>query len=207
MVAVAALALVVVVPDGVTVAEGVVLLVLMAVVLGLLLRAAITHRDDPVAPETDEFLAAGARRRVAVEVGRTVAGLVGTAIGSQLLLQGALSLADIFGLRSGVVGVTLLAVGTSLPELVTVVQAARRNEHDLVVGNLLGSNLFNSFAVAGLVGVLGGAVVDPDVTVGVIAGLGLTVVVGVVLYTGRRVTRGEGLLLFATYGLLLAFVI
>lgn len=208
LVIVAAVVLVITTIDGLSALEGVALLLMMAAVIGWLLRAAARDRADPLAAETDELLdGSPTRRRVGLELGRAALGLAFTVLGSQLLLQGALSLAEIFGLRSGVVGVTLLAVGTSLPELVTVVQAARRREHDLIVGNLLGSNLFNSFAVAGLVGVLGGSSADPDVTVGVVAGLALTVLAAIVLITGRRVTRGEGALLFATYGMTLAAVL
>lgn len=203
----AAALLVAVVFDGVSVAEGVVLSALMVGVLVWLLRMARAARDDVLGRETDEHIASVTRRARVGEPARALAGLVGTVVGSQLLLSGAFGLAELLGLTSGVVGVVLLALGTSLPELVTVVQSVRRDEHDLVVGNLLGSNLFNSLGVTGLVGVLGGAAADSDVTVSAVAGLALTVVVGRMLFTGRRVTRREAVVLFAAYGVLLVFVV
>jgi cation:H+ antiporter len=196
----AALALVVVVPDGLGVAEGVALIAAMLAVVGWLLRAAHRSRNDPFGAETDELVGSATGHAMGTELARALLGLVGTVIGSHLLVDGALEIARTLGIAAGVVGVTLLALGTSLPELVTVIQAARRHEPDLIVGNLLGSNLFNSLMVAGAVGALGGTPPDGDVTVAVLAGLALTVLAGIALTTGRRVTRAEGLVLCALYG-------
>ena len=65
-------------------------------------------------------------------------------LGAQLLVTGAQEVAVAIGVSEAVIGLTLVAVGTSLPELATAVAAARRNENDLVLGNVLGSNLFNA---------------------------------------------------------------
>lgn len=83
-----------------------------------------------------------------------VAGLLGTLAGAQLLVTGASGLARTLGVPEAVIGLTIVAVGTSLPELVTAVAAARRDETDLVLGNVLGSNIFNSLPVAGVAGLL-----------------------------------------------------
>lgn len=102
-------------------------------------------------------------RRVVLQA---MAGLAGTLLGSQALVWGAVGLAHATALSQGFIGSTVVAVGTSLPELVTSAQAARRGEPDLVIGNLLGSNLFNALAVGGVVGLIGsGAQVDPALRV------------------------------------------
>lgn len=77
------------------------------------------------------------------------------------MVWGALGLADRFGVSGGFIGFTLVAIGTSLPELVTAVAAAKKGETELILGNLLGSNMFNSLAVGGAIALLGaGAIQD-----------------------------------------------
>ena len=94
--------------------------------------------------------------------GRTVVGFVFTIASGRFLLWGALDLADRTGLSTGFIGATLVSIGTSLPELVTVIQSARRSETDLMVGNLLGSNLFNALAAGGIVGLIGTSIKIAD---------------------------------------------
>ncbi len=182
---------------GVSRGEGAGLLVAMAGVMVVVTRA---QAGDPLTEETIEF-ADASTHRFGVEVARTVAGLAGTVGGAQLLLWGAVDLADRAGLSAGFVGVSMVAVGTSLPELVTVLQSARRNETDLIVGNLLGSNLFNTLVVGGAVGLIAdGGLHDPALTV--IAASAAAVAGGVALVlmrTGHVVTRREGLVLIASY--------
>ncbi len=131
--------------------------------------------------------------------------LVTMIVGANLLKDGALDLAEIIGLSEGFVGLSIVAIGTSLPELATAVSAARRRQNDLVVGNLLGSNLFNSLAVAGGVGLL-----QPGATTGafrslVLVMLGVSVFAGVLTFTGNRLVRVEGLILLAVFAAYLPF--
>ncbi len=184
---------------GIAVWEGLALLAAMAVVIVTVMR---TGTVDPLGAEASEFVDGGVHR-LGRETVRTVLGLGGTLAGAQLLLSGALDLAVLAGLSDGFVGATLVAVGTSLPELVTVVQSARRGEGDLVLGNLLGSNLFNALAVGGMVGVAGtGAAVGSSLS---IVGVGLAIAAAlaawILMATGRTVTRLEGGLLVAAYPL------
>jgi cation:H+ antiporter len=181
------------VQDGVTWWEGVILLGAMAAALWLVTRGS---RDaaDPLGPETEE-LADPTHHSMRVEVLRTVLGLIGTVAGAQLLLWGAIDLADRAGLGQGFVGATLVAVGTSLPELVTVVQSARRRETDLIVGNLLGSNLFNALGVGGVIGLIGaGELGDRRLTI-VAAGAAVVVslLAAAAMRTRRTVERWEGI--------------
>jgi cation:H+ antiporter len=146
-------------------------------------------------------LAEASEHKLPREIVRTVIGLLGTIASAQLLLWAALRLAAETGLSNGFVGVTLVAIGTSLPELVTVVQSARRGETDLIVGNLLGSNLFNALAVGGLIGVIGGPTVD-DRSLTVVATGAAFVVASIALITmitGHTVNRLEGIGLIALY--------
>ena len=82
---------------------------------------------------------------------------------SQLLVWGAMSIAQALGVSDLVIGLTVLAVGTSLPELAACVSAARKGEHDIALGNVLGSNLFNTLAVVGIAGAIAPMHVAPEV--------------------------------------------
>jgi cation:H+ antiporter len=182
---------------GISPFEGGLLLALMIGVLYLVTRRS---PGDPLGPETTE-LAEPSEHRIGVESVRTLLGLAGTVGGAQALLWGAIDLAERAGLSSGFVGVTIVAVGTSLPELVTVIQSARRGETDLIVGNLLGSNLFNALVVGGIVGLARPAPID-DVGVTLVAPVAAVVVsllALVAMRTQHTVTRREGLILIAAY--------
>lgn len=190
----------VLVQGGIGVLEGVVLLAGLAGALTLIARG--TSADGPAEPPGEGLDLP--ERGLTFEVGRTLLGLVGTIASAQLLLWAATTLARDAGLSDAFVGVTLVAVGTSLPELVTVVQSARRRETALIVGNLLGSNLFNALGVGGVVGVLDAGSIDaPEVTlVAVSAAIVVTGLALIAMRSGHTVTRGEGALLVVGYAAL-----
>lgn len=182
---------------GINRVEGVVLLVAMAAALYLITR---TRNADPLGAETEEF-ADATHHRFGPEVVRTVGGLVLTVAAGRILLWGALDVADRADLSAGFVGATLVSIGTSLPELVTVIQSARRSETDLIVGNLLGSNLFNALAAGGVVGLIGAPRFDDTslTTIAVIAAVAVAVLATVAMRTQYRVSRVEGALLALAY--------
>jgi cation:H+ antiporter len=99
------------------------------------------------------------------------------------------------------VGFTLVAVGTSAPELVTALAAARQRETDLLVGNLLGSNMFNSLAVGGVIGIVGpGPVIDTRLAQwGSLLMVAIVILSWVMMITGEKVTRREGVVLLALW--------
>jgi cation:H+ antiporter len=193
----------VVVQGGIGPAGGIALLVAMVGALALVVRRG---SGDPLGVDAVEL--AGVGLRLGPEVVRTLVGLAGTLGGAQLLLWGAVDLAERAGLGAGFVGATLVAVGTSLPELVTVIQSARRGEGDLILGNLLGSNLFNGLAVGGMVGLVGPGTLDAPALSGfaAMAGVALAAVVWVMMRTGRRMSRGEGAVLVAAYVAMVPFL-
>ncbi len=136
----------------------------------------------------------------AVSLGAVIAGLVLLIAGSRVLLAGAIGVAQGLGVSEALIGLTLVAVGTSLPELTVSVIAALRRHADVAVGNILGSNIFN------LLGILGvSALVQPLAVAGRIAAvdqwvmLGAALLLTLFLLTGRRLSRGEGGLLLAAY--------
>lgn len=137
------------------------------------------------------------------EVPRTLAGLVGTLVGANLMVWGAAGTADTFGLTEGFVGLTLVAIGTSLPELFTGIQAARRGSTELLLGNVLGSNIFNCLAIAGAVGVIAPGPIDASISViGTAAMVVASLVVMVMMRTRQRIGRVEGAVLLLGYAAL-----
>jgi cation:H+ antiporter len=178
----------------------------------LLLRWAGSGRgNEEVADEVEEFTHATAAVDVPVAASklpvwfepiRAVLGLAGVLGGAQLLVANASAIATDLGVPPVVIGFTLVALGTSLPELVTTIQAQRRGESDLVVGNLFGSNLFNSLAGGAIVGFASGsatpgkAAVALSVTMILTAGLAWAL-----LRRGLTLTRVEALALLAAYAL------
>ena len=120
--------------------------------------------------------------------------------GAQLLVAGAVSIARAIGLSEFVIGVTLVAAGTSLPELATSVVAGMRRQADLVVGTIVGSNVFNILGALGL-----SALIQPiNIDAALLrfefpALIGFTLVTAFFLYTGKRLVRWEGVLLVGGY--------
>lgn len=119
--------------------------------------------------------------------------------GAQLLATGALDIAAILGVSEGFIGLTVVAIGTSLPELATAIAAARQRHNALVVGNLLGSNLFNSLVVGAGVGLIRPGVADDPVRGSILVMVGVAALAGILLNTGNRLVRSEGVALLAVY--------
>jgi len=142
----------VLIQNGITRGEGLILLVVLALALTWIL---VSNRGEEPHEESVAELVGEAQISVASEVMRTLGSLVVVVASASLLVHGAESIAGELDLSGGFVGFTLVAMGTSAPELVTAVAAARRRETELLIGNLLGSNLFNSLAVGGVIGIVG----------------------------------------------------
>lgn len=98
-----------------------------------------------------------------VTVIKLIAGLVILVLSSRLIVWGAVELAKLWGLSDLIIGLTIVAIGTSLPELVSSIIAARRGEFEMALGNVLGSNLFNTLGVVGLAGVIMPMSIAPEV--------------------------------------------
>lgn len=182
--------------------DAVILLLLLGGFLGYSIWR--SQRPGTDALQTDvEADAAGQNMSLKRSVTWTLVGLVLLIISSRFLVWGAVSIAEAFGVSDLVIGLTVVAIGTSLPELASSISAVRKNEHDLVIGNVVGSNLFNTLAVVGLAGVIQPIGVDPDVLVRdwpVMAALTLALLVfGIGIKGQGRINRLEGALLLASF--------
>ncbi|MDW5375660.1 calcium/sodium antiporter [Halomonas sp. HP20-15] len=133
--------------------DGLLLLILLILFMGFSIWRARSASSDALGVGTEASLA---EHPMTLRTGIlwTLVGLVVLIVSSRLLVWGAVQIAQAFGVSDLVIGLTVVAVGTSLPELASSISALRKNEHDLVLGNVVGSNLFNTLAVVGLAGVI-----------------------------------------------------
>lgn len=187
-----------------------VLLGVFAVVTGWSIRQGIRHQPDALGDETEQEL-----RLHAMPLKRAIfwliIGLILLIISSRILVWGAVEIARDFGVSDLVIGLTVVAVGTSLPELASSIIATRKGEHDLALGNVLGSNLFNTLAVVGIAGLIkpmsvGAEVIARDIPVMA----ALTVLLFVFCFrlrTAPRINRIEGGALLACYIAYTAYLI
>lgn len=196
----------VVLQGGLSLVDGAILSVALVAALVLVLRSS-RGGDSDLAAEVDSFLTTQ-RPSLKIEWLRTFGGLVIVVIAAQILVVSASDIAMRFGLDEGFVGFTIVAIGTSLPELATALQSARRKETDLIVGNLLGSNLFNATSVGTIIALAGPS--DPiGRNLAVYATLlmvAVALIATIFMVTGRRVARSEGALLLVGYLVVLPFL-
>lgn len=137
-----------------------------------------------------------------------VAGLALTILGAKLLVTGAIGIAAKLGLSEAVIGLTVVAIGTSMPELITSVIAARKGQADVAVGNVIGSNIFNILGILGVTSlVLPLDVPEEIVRFDIWVMLVATIVLLGFARTGWRIARWEGFALFAAYIAYLGFLL
>lgn len=186
--------------------EGVILLGLIVAFTAYLGVMAARGDADPLAAELkDVDNIEGLPKSGAAIALALIVGLIALPAGARMIVTGGIDAAQILGVDESVIGLTALAIGTSLPELATVIIAVMRRESDLAIGNILGSNVFNVFAVGGAMGVaaglsgntlsVGGQFMAFDFWVMLAASLVLMLLV----FAGRPIGRLTGAVLFGAY--------
>lgn len=183
-----------------TIVSGLILLAALALVLGNAFREALSHRAGGEPDELEDIDEADPDMpywRIGLYV---LLGLIGLPLGADLLVENATVIARMYGMTETVIGLTLVAIGTSLPELATTVMAALRRQADVALGNVIGSNMFNLLAIIGIATFVGPIPVDPeflrfDLWVMLAASLLLTPFV----FFKKDISRVWGILLSAVY--------
>ncbi len=183
--------------------DGMLLLTGMVVSIYLVVRMArrtITTDDDPLIGESDQEYRIGLNQRQALI--HLLLGLILVLGGAELLVRGAIIIAQAFGVSDLVIGLTIVAIGTSLPELAASIMSMIKREADIAIGNVIGSNMFNMWAVLGVPALLGpdkfsAAAIARDFPVMLV----LSVLMGLMLFARRngRLGRWEGLLLLTCF--------
>lgn len=177
---------------------GALFLGVIAYVSYLWVRAMRSPETEPVLDEVEEYAASGG---ISVKtIGFLIAGLIGLPLGAHLLVTHGSILAVNLGVREELIGLTIIAFGTSLPELATVIAAAFHKKSDVAIGGIIGSNIFNIFAVGGAAGLAGTAVFSADslrfeIPVMVVSALLLSAFV----FTRKDIGRLAGAAMFIGY--------
>lgn len=187
-------------------------IVLVALLVGYVLYTYLRERrvsDASASMHAAEASAAApVPTRLWVSILFAAGGLVATMVGAQLLVDSAIQLARAAGISETILGLTVVAVGTSLPELATSIMAAVRRQSDVAFGNIIGSNIYNVLGILGVTAIVSPIPVPPEIAaVDIWVMLGATVLMVGFAVTGWRLSRVEGgvfLLLYLGYVLYLA---
>lgn len=181
--------------------DGWVLLAVFTVIMGWSIYQGIKGKGDPLGNEAEAELAAHPMPLPRALMWLVI-GLALLLVSSRMLVWGAVYVAQSLGVSDLIIGLTIVAIGTSLPELAAGIASVRKNEHDLILGNILGSGIFNTLAVVGMA-----AAIEPLQAESVVLYRDWMVMMGVTLalflmglFGGRRIIkRWEGGLLMAVY--------
>lgn len=176
--------------EGLTLFAGIITYTLMSIYLGR--KADSKGQSDVSIPPVS--------RHWLIDVAYILAGLGVLVLGSRLLVDHAVILAKALGVSEAVIGLTIVAAGTSMPELATSVIAAFRKQPDIAIGNIVGSNIFNILAILGIASLVSPLHVHGISKWDYIIMIAFTVLLIPLLYTGRLLHRIEGTILLALYG-------
>ena len=181
--------------------DGAILLTLLAATLYWMARSAKTAAADPISTEFDAEIPHDIPTPKAVLL--LVTGLLALLVSSRALVWGAANIASALGVSDVVIGLTIVAIGTSLPELAASITSAVKGEHDIAIGNVIGSNLYNTLAVLSLPGLIApGPFLSEVLTRDLPIMLGLTVALFFMGYgfgNHGRINRLEGFILLSVF--------
>lgn len=189
--------------------SGLILLAALAAMLGHAIVEVKRHKRANDQPDEDEEIEGADPNlgwgKILLFLGL---GLVGLPLGASLLIDGSTNIARQYGISETVIGLTLVAVGTSLPELATTVMAALRRQADVALGNVIGSNMFNLLAIIGIASLVGPIPVDEQfLTLDLWIMLGASLLLIPFVFMRRDITRIWGVILTAAYVAYLTMVL
>lgn len=180
-----------------------ILLGVFFLMMGWSITQGMRQRGDALGTDMEHELDSDGTMPLGKAIFWLLLGLVLLVLSSRVLVWGAVDIASAMGVSDLVIGLTVVAIGTSLPELASSIIAVRKNEHDLALGNVIGSNMFNTLAVVGIAGAIHPMSVSPEVlTRDWVVMAGLTLSLFVLSYGFRgpgRINRIEGGLLLAIF--------
>ena len=138
----------------------------------------------------------------------TIIGLLGIVLGSHFTVEGAVGLAKIIGISERIISLTIIALGTSLPELVTSVTATRKGEYDIAIGNVVGSNIFNIGLVIGLpVAIMGGIGEINFSYIDLITMIISSILLFIFSFNNRKISKKEGIIFLIIFIIYYSYVI
>ena len=141
------------------------------------------------------------------DVGLIIVGIIGIILGGQLVVNSATDIANMLNVSQNVIALTIVAIGTSLPELVTSVVASRKGEVDIAIGNVVGSNIFNIFFILGLSSAISPITYGLDTFIDIIFMVFSSIVVYLLLLKNYRIGNKKGIILLGLYVLYMAYIL
>lgn len=186
--------------------DGIVLLVFFVLFLGLMIRSALKARSSEGMNETNGEEEAPPQSLL-MSVIFIVGGTVAIAIGGDWVVDSASTLALKFGMSETLVGLTIVAVGTSLPELVTSIVAARKGEVDMALGNAIGSNIFNILLVLGIASAISPIAFIQNNVIDILAVVVATLICWAVAGKTKQLKRPMGILMVLSYVAYMVYVV
>ena len=184
--------------------DGIILLVLFGIYMYYLIELAITGRATQ---EPDEENKQSGEINIFKSIIVSVLGLVGVVIGGQFVVDSATDIAITWGMSEKLVGLTIVAIGTSLPELVNSIVAAGKGKSDMALGNAIGSTIFNAFFILGMSSMIFPIPVNGAVFTDMLILILITIVTYVFAVTKKSINKLEGSLLVLTYIAYTVFII
>lgn len=181
--------------------DGLVLLSFFAIFMYYLFEVARNSRENN--DEEEDMLTTSKAKEIVYVVG----GLAAIILGGELVVRSSTRIATQFGMSETLVGLTIAAVGTSLPEMITCITAAAKKHSDIAVGNIVGSNIFNLLFVLGTSSIISPIAVDEKVFTDVLCMIGYTTILLIFSKTQHKVNRIEGMILLVSYVLYTVYII
>ena len=187
--------------NSLTRADGLILLSLFIIFIYYLIEMAITSKEEMNIEQNNENLSIGK------SIIFSILGILGIIIGGDIVVNSASNIALNLGMSQNLVGLTIVAVGTSLPEFVTSIIAAKKGESDIAIGNVVGSNLLNILFVLGLSSTINNIQIQPIVFIDMLVMVFITMLTYIFASTKKTVSKGEGIVLSVIYIIYMIFII
>ncbi|PIC96809.1 sodium:proton exchanger [Sporosarcina sp. P26b] len=181
--------------------DGIIFLIFLSIFMYYVIELGLRSRQNATLTQVTENVKWGKNILI------TLVGLAAIIFGGDLVVNNATKIAYSLGMSETLVGLTIIAIGTSLPELVTSISAALKKESEIALGNIVGSNIFNILFVLGASSAITPIAVNDKVFIDVIIMIALTLVLLVFARTGFRIGKREGLMLASAYVMYLVYVI
>ena len=178
--------------------DGAILLVAFVTYIGIMIRSALKNRTEGDEQKT---------MSIAKSIIFAIIGLAMIIGGGNLVVNNAQKIAIAWGMSEALVGLTIVAIGTSLPELVTSITAAKKGDSGIALGNAVGSDLFNILFILGIAAVLAPITVAPQLFIDLIIVLAIAVLITIFCKTSSKINRIEGLIFVLGYIVYTAYII
>lgn len=181
--------------------DGICLLVLFAAYLGYMLYFALKAKNNASEEQEEKQVLSGWRCAAYI-----IGGMIAIKYGGDFVVGGASAIAAGFGLSQNMIGLTIVAMGTSLPELVTSVVAARKNELDMAVGNVIGSNIFNVLLILGLAAAISPVAMNMENLIDAAILIAVSVIVWLFAHSKEKIVRSEGIAMLGMYAIFMVYI-